>query len=238
LKPETSEVAAPAPAPENGGTWSPLTVLWGVLAVLGVTLFGAAIVGAADPDMDPETFGLIVQAVFAAALFAIPLLLISGRGALFASPTRLGLRRFDFAPGIGRAFAAYGGFFLFLVVYGLIVQPDPQEIIEEIEQERETAKLVALGILVVLAAPVSEEIFFRGFLFGGLRGRMSFWPAAVISGLLFGLVHLPGGPLQVPPLVVFGVLLAWLYERTGSLGPPILMHAIQNSISFAYTLSA
>ena len=208
-----------------------------MLAVLGVTLVGAAIVGAANPDMDEETFGLIVQAVFALALVVVPLLLISGPGVLFASPARLGLRRFDLASGIGWTFAAYGGFFVFLVAYGLLVQPDPQDIIEDIQRERETAKLVALGVLVVLAAPVAEEVFFRGFLFGGLRGRMSFWPAAVISGLLFCLVHLPGGPLQVPPLAVFGVLLAWLYERTGSLGPPILMHAIQNAISFSYTLS-
>jgi membrane protease YdiL (CAAX protease family) len=209
-----------------------------VLAVFGVTLVGAAVVAAIDPDMDEETFGLILQTLFAAALFTVPLVLISGRGETLASPGRLGLRRFNVAQGIGWTFAAYGGFFVFLVIYGLIFQPDPQEIIEEIEEERETLKLVALGVLVVLAAPVSEEVFFRGFLFGGLRGRLSFWPAAVISGLLFGLVHLPGGALQVPPLAVFGVLLAWLYERTGSLGPPILMHVIQNSISFSYTLSA
>ena len=238
MSPDTGEVAAPPPAPPQDGAWSPLTVLWGVFAVIGATAVGAAIVGAADPDMDEETFGLIVQAVFALALFLVPLLLVAGPGVLFASPARLGLRRFNFAQGIGWTFAAYGGFFLFLIVYGLIFQPDPQEIIEEIEQEQETAKLVALGILVVLAAPPAEEVFFRGFLFGGLRGRMSFWPAALISGLLFGLVHLPGGALQVPPLAVFGVLLAWLYERTGSLWPPILMHAIQNAISFSYTLSA
>jgi uncharacterized protein len=238
LTPDGRDVAAGPPAPPSGGAWSPLTVLWGMLAVIGVTLIGAAVVGAADPDMDEETFGLIVQAVFASALFAVPLLLVSGAGRVLAPPSRVGLRRFDLAQGIGWTFAAYGGFFVFLVIYGLIVQPDPQEIIEEIEQQQDTLKLVALGLLVVIAAPISEEVFFRGFLFGGLRGRMSFWPAAVISGLLFGLVHLPGGPLQVPPLVVFGVLLAWLYERTGSLGPPILMHAIQNTISFSYTLSA
>jgi len=237
LSPDSGEVATPAPAPPPGGAWSPLTVLWGVFAVIGVTLIGAAIVGAADPDMDEETFGLIVQAVFALALFLVPLVLIAGPGVRLAPPARLGLRRFDLAQGIGWTFAAYGGFFLFLIVYGLLFQPDPQEIIEEIEKERETAKIVGLGLLVVLAAPVAEEVFFRGFLFGGLRGRMSFWPAAAVSGLLFGLVHLPGGPLQVPPLAVFGVLLAWLYERTGSLWPPILMHAIQNAISFTYTLS-
>ena len=233
---EAAEVAAPPPAPEAGG-WSPLTIVWGVLGVLGITVAAAIAIAAVDPDMDEDTFGLIVQGVFALALFAVPVALISGRGELAAAPSRLGLRRFAVGRGIGMTFAAYGGFFCFLVVYGLLVQPDPQEIIEEIEQEKEALKLVALGVLIVLAAPVSEELFFRGFLFGGLRGRMSFWGAAVVSGVVFGLVHLPGGPLQVPPLAVFGVLLAWLYERTGSLWPPILMHAIQNAISFSFTLS-
>lgn len=223
--------------PPDDATWSPATIVWGVLAVLGLTIAAAVVVAAIDPNLDEETFGLIVQGVFALALVAVPIALISSGTALSAAPRRLGLRRFPLGSGIGRTLAAYGGFFVFLVVYGLVVQPDPQEIIEEIEQQDEALKLVALGVLIVLAAPVSEEIFFRGFLFGGLRGRMSFWPAAVVSGLVFGLVHLPGGPLQVPPLVVFGILLAWLYERSGSLGPPILMHAIQNSISFGFTLA-
>jgi membrane protease YdiL (CAAX protease family) len=238
MTPEASEVAARAAAAPEPNAWSPLTVFWGVLAVLGVTVIAAVVLAAIDPDLDEETFGLIIQAAFAIALVAVPLLLISGKGRLFASPQRLGLRRFAVAQGLGWTFAAYGAFFLFLIAYGVLVQPDPQEIIEEIQQEEDTLKIVALGVLVVLAAPVSEEVFFRGFLFGGLRAKMSFWPAALISGLLFGLVHLPGGELQVPPLAVFGILLAWLYERTGSLGPPIVMHMIQNTISFTYTLSA
>lgn len=235
---ETSEVATPPPAPPAGAGWSPLTVVWGVFAVLGATAIATAIVAAVAPDMDEETFGLIVQAVFAIALFTVPLLLVARGGDLLAAGKRLGLRRFKLASGLGWTFATYGGFFVFLIVYGLIVQPDPQQIIEEIEQQEDTLKLVALGLLVILAAPITEEVFFRGFLFGGLRGRMSFWPAAIISGLIFGLPHLPGGALQVPPLAVFGILLAWLYERTGSLWPPIVMHLIQNTISFTYTLSA
>ena len=234
---EAAEAPAPYPVPPAGATWSPATIVWGVLAVLGLTIAAAVVIAAIDPDLDEETFGLIVQGVFALALIGVPVALISRGTALRTAPRRLGLRRFPLGSGIGRTLAAYGGFFVFLVVYGLLVQPDPQEIIEEIEQQDEAVKLVALGVLIILAAPLSEEIFFRGFLFGGLRGRMPFWPAAIVSGLVFGLVHLPGGPLQVPPLVVFGILLAWLYERSGSLGPPILMHAIQNSISFGFTLA-
>lgn len=224
------------PAAARG--WSSLTIFWGVLAVLLLTSLSAIGIAALAPGLDEETFGLVVQGLFAVFLFGVPLALVSGPGRLLAPPSRLGLRRFAVLKGFGWAIGAYGGFFIFLIAYGLIVQPDPQQIIEEIQAEDETAKLVALGILVILAAPFAEELFFRGFLFGGLRGRMSLWPAALVSGLLFGLVHLPGGVLQVPPLAVFGVLLAWLYERTGSLGPPIFVHMIQNAISFSFTVSS
>jgi membrane protease YdiL (CAAX protease family) len=230
-----------APQGSNGAAamgWSPLTILWGVLAVLGLTFAGGVVLAVVDPEMNEETAGLILQAIFALALIAVPFMLAAAPGAALASPERLGLRPFKLGRGIGLALGAYLGFFAFVVVYALVVDPEPQEIIDELRAEEETAKIVALGLLVILAAPISEEIFFRGFLFGGLRGRMSFWAAAIVSGTLFGLVHLPTGPAQVPPLAVFGVVLAWLYERTGSLGPPIFMHMIQNAIAFSYTTSA
>jgi uncharacterized protein len=225
-------------ASAGGIVWSPLTIVWGILAVLALTFVGGIVVAVVGPDLSEETAGLILQGVFAIALIAVPFMLLATAGATFASPATLGLRPFKLGQGIGLALAAYAGFFAFLIVYALIVDPEPQEIIDEIRAEQETAKVVALGVLVILAAPISEEIFFRGFIFGGLRGRMSFWAAALISGLLFGLVHLPTGPAQVPPLAVFGALLAWLYERTGSLGPPIFMHMIQNAIAFSYTTAA
>jgi membrane protease YdiL (CAAX protease family) len=233
IEPHGSDAAA---ASRMG--WSPLTIFYGVLAVLGLTFVGGFVIALVDPDLNEETASLILQAVFALALIAVPFTFAAVPGSALASPERLGLRPFKLGRGIGLALAAYAGFFAFLIVYALIVDPEPQEIIDEIRAEEETAKVVALGLLVILAAPVSEEIFFRGFLFGGLRGRMSFWAAALVSGVLFGLVHLPTGPAQVPPLAVFGVLLAWLYERTGSLGPPIFMHMIQNAIAFSYTTSA
>jgi membrane protease YdiL (CAAX protease family) len=79
--------------------------------------------------------------------------------------------------------------------------------------------LVAQVILAVAVAPVAEEVFFRGLLFRSLR-RHGFVTAALISGLLFGAVHLVGAPslegllLQLP-LAGVGVALAWLAERRG-----------------------
>ena len=56
-------------------------------------------------------------------------------------------------------------------------------------------------------------------LFGGLRERLPFWAAALISGAIFGALHATTGISAVPPLMIFGFLLALLYEKTGSIVP-------------------
>lgn len=79
----------------------------------------------------------------------------------------------------------------------------------------------------VLFAPVFEELAFRGLLFGVLRRRFQWRPAALLSATLFALAH---GYGWIGFLSVFwsGIIWAWSYERTGSLWPGILGHAINN----------
>ena len=92
-------------------------------------------------------------------------------------------------------------------------------------------------------APIAEEFFFRGVLFRSLADRRGFWTGAIVSGLLFGLVHLPvGEPFAdalVLPLVMTctGVALAWIYERRGSLLAPIAAHMVFNAIGLALIFS-
>ncbi|QDU70041.1 CPBP family intramembrane glutamic endopeptidase [Engelhardtia mirabilis] len=76
-------------------------------------------------------------------------------------------------------------------------------------------------------APLFEELAFRAALFGGLRRRLPFLPAALISGGLFGMAHVyePAGMLGIAWV---GVALAWIYERTRSIWAPILVHALFN----------
>ena len=82
-------------------------------------------------------------------------------------------------------------------------------------------------------APLSEELFFRGFMFSGLRRSIPLWPAALVSALVWGALHLGGGNIGVVvQLSIFGVILAWLYERSGTLWAPIIAHTINNSIAF------
>lgn len=77
--------------------------------------------------------------------------------------------------------------------------------------------------------PLTEEIFFRGFIFGGLLSRLGPWRAMVASALVFSAFHLSLGGLI--PIFITGFLLAWLYWRTGSLWAAIGAHAGQNSLA-------
>jgi uncharacterized protein len=90
-----------------------------------------------------------------------------------------------------------------------------------------TFGLLSAGFVLCLSAPVAEEIFFRGFFYRALRNTMSVPRAAVIAGVLFGLIHGLAYPLDtLPPRMVFGVIACLLYERTGSLLPGIALHCL------------
>ena len=77
--------------------------------------------------------------------------------------------------------------------------------------------------------PISEELFFRGFIFRGLLPKMGPWGAIAASALVFSAFHLSPGVLV--PIFLTGFLLAWLYWRTGSLWAAIGAHAGQNALA-------
>ena len=88
--------------------------------------------------------------------------------------------------------------------------------------------VVGLWIGAVAVAPIAEEFFFRGllqtFLAGIARNR---WLAIGLTAIVFGIVHL-SQPHTIVALTAFGVLLGYAYERTGSLVPSIMIHAVFN----------
>lgn len=91
--------------------------------------------------------------------------------------------------------------------------------------------LVLLMLLIAVVAPIAEELFFRGMLYPLLRRRWSAPMAIVLNGLLFALIHVI--PVILPGLFFVGLVLAWVRERSGSLWPCILLHALQNGIVLA-----
>jgi uncharacterized protein len=98
---------------------------------------------------------------------------------------------------------------------------------------------LAFALLLVLAgifAPCVEELFFRGFVFGLYRRRQPVWAAYLVSSVLFTLLHLEPTRMNVPQMaglsagiLLLALMLTWLYQRTGSLYPGILAHAVNNA---------
>jgi uncharacterized protein len=122
-------------------------------------------------------------------------------------------------------------YFLFSVLYVAVVRPDnPQRVVEDLGADTNKFLLVVGALVVIVVAPVCEEVFFRGILFAVLRQRMPLWPAAVIDGVLFGFVH--GSLVIVPILAALGVVFCYVYERTGSIFPTIALHALNNTVAY------
>jgi membrane protease YdiL (CAAX protease family) len=88
-------------------------------------------------------------------------------------------------------------------------------------------QITLLFVFLAIGAPVIEELFFRGLLLRSLSRRFGPWVAIVGSAVVFGLAHFE--LLQLPALILFGLVLGVLAERTGRLGPGIVAHAAFNA---------
>jgi membrane protease YdiL (CAAX protease family) len=141
---------------------------------------------------------------------------------------QFGFRKPRLGPAVGWSLVAILAYIALTLLYTLILQPDSGEPIETGDRY---GTLIGSCVIIIVVAPLCEEIFFRGFLYRIVRGRLGLWPALVIVGSLFGAVHLSsGGPLAVALIAPLGFLLCLVYERSGSLYPCIALHALNNAI--------
>ena len=99
---------------------------------------------------------------------------------------------------------------------------------------QELAKIMSSrwGYLTIcIFAPLVEEVVFRGAVLRSLLQRMdSRWGAIALSAFLFALVHL--NPAQMPHAFLIGLLLGWMYERTRSILPGIMVHWVNNTVVY------
>lgn len=248
--PERPEGVPERRPPADERTWSPL---WAIPIALA-----AVVTGSIALVLATEIRGALVDlpahrdGVFGVALHGIPpvltlvatlvqdLVLVIGAALVAASAVkgRLTAAHFGLRPARAVSSAAYvlGAYVLFLLLaaaWTTVMGVQERENVAIDLGTRDSAfAFVGAGFLVCVVAPLTEELFFRGFLFGGLR-RRGLAVAAIVSGLAFGLAHVGGSPIGfIVPLAALGIILALLYERTGSLYPPIALHALNNSIAF------
>lgn len=93
-------------------------------------------------------------------------------------------------------------------------------------------QILSVGIVI----PIVEELTFRALGYRRLRDSMSFYWAAVISALCFGVFH--GNVVQGVYAFGLGYLMAWVYERYDSFAAPVLLHCIANTVSVLLTMTA
>jgi membrane protease YdiL (CAAX protease family) len=95
--------------------------------------------------------------------------------------------------------------------------------------------IVLLVLVVVVGAPIVEELFFRGLVLRSLERRFPAWVALVLTAALFALFHFEG--IQTPALFVFGLVAGWLAQRQGRLGAAMLAHAGFNAVTVVVLLA-
>jgi membrane protease YdiL (CAAX protease family) len=230
---ESNLAASPveeAPAREfPPSNWGPKGALLGaVLALVVGLILGLPAIAFTDAAGDLTTAGnVIAQLGLVIGLIGVPLAVAYSHGArtLRECLRRLGVRRFELSALKWMA-AAVGAYLAFAVAYSaLIVEPEQEDIAESF------GPVPVQILLIVFGAAIAEEICFRGMLFGGLRERLPKYVAALIAGTVFGLLHAFTGITAVPPLIALGFVFCLLYEKTGSIVPGMLLHALNNSVA-------
>ena len=213
-----------------GVPWSTRDVWLGVAAAAVMIAAAYGLVYLLDalslrPDVD--LWVALVPILFE-LLFVVPVWWFSMRK-YHASPKTLGFVNFKFsvlAKGLGLllAFYLFNGFYTYLLRgFGLQVGTDLTPIVSRLSTPW------GLFAAVVFVAPVVEEIFFRGFVFAGLRSRYDWRKAAAISAALFAAAH-----MQITffiPAFVLGYAFAYLYQKSNSIWPGIIIHALVNGLA-------
>ncbi len=237
----------PPPLPPAGRVpvwiYRPLDLL-GALLVFGVfaglVLLAVSVAGDKELTLDANTLASNIGFQFAmAGLVALTIMSRCG-------PVKwLGLRWpswpwvFLLAPGavlfmwLVAGGLYYAGYVEWMESMGVETTQDTVKLL------RETNDPVTLGLMAfaaVVAAPLCEEIVFRGYLYPLLKKYGGITAAAFCTSLVFAAAH--GHLTAIVPLFIFGVVLVLLYEKTGSLWAPIAAHFCFNGATVGVTFAA
>jgi membrane protease YdiL (CAAX protease family) len=218
-----------APAALFGGLV--LAAVGGLIVDLPAAAFGVNITSSQIPA-GLEIADTVVQDI----AFVLVAVLFARMGGRVVRAWQFGLR----PPRLRRLwtlllpFALLLVFVIFSVIWaGLLHESTKEKLLEQLGANESTTLLLLSAALTCVVAPICEEFLFRGFIFTALRSWRGTWPAAIITGLLFGGVHVGSAPVvDLVPLAFLGFGLCLLYRITGSLYPCIAAHSLNNSIAY------
>lgn len=219
------------PVPPRRGrlwdSWSPLQLAVFALLLLGAQMLWQVAVHALTGDV----FIPVIVAAFMAVV--LPCGIAAGRhGESLSRAFQLRLDRGAMVYGALAGLLAVVPTSLLAGVSARLHPPSPEYLAYLAEQLPRGAGGVLVALAAVsVAAPLGEELIFRGLLFRLARDRWGAARAASLTALFFGIAHLQ--PWSLFGLVGLGVLLALLYHWTGSLLAPVAAHGAHNAVSLA-----
>lgn len=217
------------------------SVIASILVMLVLTVLGF---DAAEIDVWSRTINgvLVVSALAAVFVIAVILLYVKRRG---GNKLQLGLTKFH----LHYVWQAISGvltyFFMYVVAVSIIKVLVPSLDLEQkqdlgFDSPVSSFQLVAVFLTLVVIPPIVEELVFRGFIYSGLRSRFNFAIATLVTSLFFAVGHLQfgnGAPLLWVAAIdtfVLSVVMCYIRERTGSIIPTIIIHALKNGLAFSF----
>jgi membrane protease YdiL (CAAX protease family) len=240
----------PAP-PDPGGRrpdeppWPVWTAPAAIALGFGLGIFVSIIVavvsqaGGSSLSHPTPAVSLISDFLFDVAFVAAALYFAGARGR--PRPSDFGFRRVRLRTAVGALLGAGVGYYVVTALYASAVNIHGRDKLpSELGVSTSTAALVGATVFVCVVAPIAEEFFFRGFIFGALRQlriviaghELGPWVAAVLTGILFGLAHTGSASSQyLIPLGFLGFVLCLIRWKTGSLYPCMALHSINNALA-------
>ena len=225
------EIQEPVPAPDVPVYSVPWKFIdnWIAVVLLALISGGLFIVAAQGLGTDiAQTAALLVIEL----VYLLPIVLIFVWRRVHWK--HLGFGRFTLETmgiGCGLLIGAYSIIIVHnMILYFLGVDTQGEEIMKIFAQLKSPVWFFIVGVVM---APIVEEIFFRGFLFQGFRQKYGWITAALLSSAIFAVAHLD--LVALIPTFILGVVLAYIYHRSNSVWPGVILNFLDNGTAFCAT---
>jgi uncharacterized protein len=229
---QAEPIGQPRPGGRRVARWRPSAALGAIVLAFFASQIVAFLIVLAGGGQSGAPRGVVAAALVTADLVIVGVVIaFARRGAARLGPATLGIRRTRFWPALGWLLVIYAGIAAFEVLWVALVGSGHHRAVSTAGGHPGVPAALGLLFAIAVAAPIAEEIAFRGYLFGALTRWRGPWIGALVTALLFGLAHIATYPPQLLPMMAaFGFGACLLYWFTGSLLPCISLHALNNGI--------